>query len=486
MEATERDGTWIGSTPVGVVTARRRRGGPLLVDRPAAGRFRDLEPLILRDGLPVVDGAVLRPVRDIPPEFGARCGWYDGDDRTVLLTQFPEAYFGEPMILVAEGDRVIRAYPVDETSLIGEDGAVVDLVDGGLRISAGGAVASLPRSPRYREEEAAFHAGGTPLSGTVIVPEGPGLRPAAVVVNGAAGGQRDLARLLAQPLLDAGLAVLIYDKAGHGRSGGAGEPSTFDQANTAAAGMDLLGERSDVDEARVGLMGFSNGMWAVPMVAARRRVAFVAGIGSPGVSMAESEVHRRTKVLREAGVGSATVTAVAEAWRCLFAIAGAGTATEEQTGRLDRVLRALATAEDLSRYEVPDFVRENPMLSPIPPSVPVEDLLAMVSGDPDPQLTYDPAADYGRMRCPVFLQYGSDDTSVPVAASVAQIEKALGDSGARATIRVYTGLEHMLNLVPDDYTGLAPEAVMYQFHRFRFGDGVRHDLTSWLREVLRC
>jgi dienelactone hydrolase len=90
------------------------------------------------------------------------------------------------------------------------------------------------------------------------------------------------------------------------------------------------------------------------------------------------------------------------------------------------------------------------------------------------------------VRCPVFLQYGSEDTSVPVAASIESIERAFSHSGVRPTIRVYPGLEHMLNVVPDDITGLAPEAAMYGFHRFRFGPGTSQDLTDWLRHTVRA
>ena len=142
------------------------------------------------------------------------------------------------------------------------------------------------------------------------MPDTAGPHPAAVIVHGAAGGQRDFCRLLIAPLLDAGVAALIYDKAGHGRSGGE-SPSIFDQAIAAQAGHNLLGTMPGIDVRRRGLLGLSNGMWAVPMAAACcPDVAFIAGIGAPGVSMGDSEVHRRTKLLRDAGVSAGTVAAV--------------------------------------------------------------------------------------------------------------------------------------------------------------------------------
>ena len=88
--------------------------------------------------------------------------------------------------------------------------------------------------------------------------------------------------------------------------------------------------------------------------------------------------------------------------------------------------------------------------------------------------------DYERLDCPIFLQYGADDTSVPVGASVARLTPALRHP--RSAIRVYPGLEHSLNVLPRDVTGLSPEEAGYLFHRFRYGAGVRAELVAWLRE----
>ncbi len=455
----------IGAIDDGVVIVRTSHDGQLTVDFPGQRRYRVPHPANL-------DGVHLAPVRPIPATMDSVAGWYESPDRRLLLTQVPEAYFGEPMVLLAESDQIMRAYPVGESRLLADDGTEISLTAGGLTLTAGGTTVSLARSSRWREEPVTFEAGGGTLAGTVVVPASPGPHPAAVLVHGAAGGQRDFCRLQAQPLLEAGVAVLIYDKAGHGRSGGPTNPSIFDQAAAAEAGLALLAAHADIDPRRVGLAGFSNGMWAVPMVAARRPVAFVVGIGAPGVSMAASEVHRRTKVLRECGVSETTIAAVGEAWQCIFDVAGTG--RTDAMERLDQALAAVAQAPDLDRYEVPGYVVQNPMLSAVPPMIAAAELAAMLPAEADPQLVYDPATDYARISCPVFLQYGSDDTSVPVAASVRAIV-----TGGPLTVRVYPGLEHMLNIVPM-LDGLSAEESMFQFHSFRFGPDVWRDLIDWL------
>jgi pimeloyl-ACP methyl ester carboxylesterase len=243
--------------------------------------------------------------------------------------------------------------------------------------------------------------------------------------------------------------------------------------------MEALASRPEIDASRVGLAGLSNGMWAVPMIAARRGAAFVAGVGSPGVSMGESEVHRRVKVLRESGVGLDSLAAAADAWRCLFAIVADGP-TEDVTARLGQALDILSGAGDLDRYEVPDYVRENPMLSPIPPLIAVTDLVEMVGAERDTQVSHDPAADYARIVCPVLLQYGADDTSVPVEAS----KDAVLAAAPHVDVRVHAGLEHLLNVLPSGITGLSAEGLMYEYHEFRFGEGVWAELTEWLRATV--
>ena len=474
-EETYDGGVWIGATTDGVVIARLR-DGELLVDRPARRTFGDPAPVLHATEPPVVDGVTLAPVAPHPLGLATRSGCYEGEGRQLLLTHIPESYFGEPMILLADGDHVVRAYALDESRVIAEDGRVVDLIEGAIRVD--GVV--FARSTRFIERTVSFSVDGVDLAGTVIIPPGDGPHPAAVLLHGAAGGQRDWCRLQATPILAAGVAVLIYDKAGHGVSSG-DEPSIFEQADAGQAAMDLLATMPGIDPARIGLAGFSNGMWAVPMIAARHGAAFVAGVGSPGVSMAESEVHRRVKVLRESGIGPASLDAAAEAWRCIFAIVSEGP-TDPAVARLGRALQALTAAPDLDRYEIPDYVRENPMLSPIPPLIPVAELVGMLSAERDLQLGHDPAVDYARISCPVFLQYGADDTSVPVDASVAAVRAA----APHAELRVYPGLEHKLNVLPADVTGLSPEDLMYQYHHFRYGNGVWAELTDWLRETVRA
>jgi pimeloyl-ACP methyl ester carboxylesterase len=284
-------------------------------------------------------------------------------------------------------------------------------------------------------------------------------------------------------LVRANVAALIYDKPGFGESAGSHGATIFSQAEAVEAALDYLRARSDI--LGVGLWGFSNGMWAVPMVAARRaEVAFVAGVGSPGVTMAASESHRRTGVLRNAGVPREVVETVGVAWRLIFTALGEGRLDESKTQNLNQLLRGLAAEPALARVPLPGYARVNPVLSPIPPPT-VNAVLAYLNGTPDPELDYDPAADYQRIHCPVFLQYGANDLNVPVPESENRIRDALETAGNRhVTIRIYPDAGHMLNVVPpttrNAADNLSAEEAEYLMLDFRFTAGALEELQSWM------
>jgi hypothetical protein len=126
---------WIGLSSGGVIIARAGEGA-LLVDRPAQRRYR--EPIVHSGG--AVDGVVLRPMPPLPADLADRTGWYAGGGRRLLLTQIPEAYFGEPMILVEEGGAIGRAYPFDDGTLVTDDGELLHLTEDGGVESAHGAL----------------------------------------------------------------------------------------------------------------------------------------------------------------------------------------------------------------------------------------------------------------------------------------------------------------------------------------------------------
>jgi hypothetical protein len=59
-----------------------------------------------------------------------------------------------------------------------------------------------------------------------------------------------------------------------------------------------------------------------------------------------------------------------------------------------------------------------------------------------------------------------------------------GDLAPPSGTAMVRPLRHMLNVIPDAVTGLAPEEATYLFHGVRYGPDVKADLTAWLRATL--
>jgi pimeloyl-ACP methyl ester carboxylesterase len=128
--------------------------------------------------------------------------------------------------------------------------------------------------------DAKFLSGGVTISGTVEIP--PNIWAAAVLVQGSGRAERmtGFARWLASQ----GVASLTYDKRGVGKSGGvyAGPevgtnnvtPANLNLlAGDAAAAFRELARRIPNHRVPIGLIGFSQGGWIVPLAAIRTSAA---------------------------------------------------------------------------------------------------------------------------------------------------------------------------------------------------------------------
>lgn len=130
-------------------------------------------------------------------------------------------------------------------------------------------------------------SGGVTLAGSLLVPQGHGPFPAAVLVSGFGPQDRDgggADRRLGEGLARRGLVVLRYDKRGIGASGG--DPLSWLDARPlaadAAAAVRLLAGIPGIDTARVTLVGHSQG-GDLAFAAARRSPATrVVSLSAPG------------------------------------------------------------------------------------------------------------------------------------------------------------------------------------------------------------
>ena len=159
--------------------------------------------------------------------------------------------------------------------------------------------------PRPNDENVSIPANGFNLAGTLSKPATvpapvkgkPARLPAIVLVGGSGQTDRNenvfgipIFLQLANALADGGFIVLRYDKRGVAQSGGRPESATLtDYADDLRAAVRYLGERKDVDDDRIAVIGHSEGA-SVALIAAKddkkiRALVSIAGLGSPGADL---------------------------------------------------------------------------------------------------------------------------------------------------------------------------------------------------------
>lgn len=302
----------------------------------------------------------------------------------------------------------------------------------------------------YIVEEVRFRnpEGGHILAGTLTVPEGSGPHPGAVLISGSGPQDRDEALLGHKPFLvlsdhltRAGVAVLRFDDRGVGDSeGDFGSATTHDFATDVEAATSYLATRPEVDPARVGLVGHSEGGLIAPIVAADMgKVAYVVLLAGPGVTGAEILKAQQRLILEADGATAAQIALAQEGQeRMLNVLAHAGP-DEDVTPGIEEILHA----------SFAELTPEERAAQGMGTEEAVEEAInATVRQVTSPWfrtfVTYDPRPTLERIRVPVLAINGEKDLQVPWEENLGEIEAALGRAGnSDVTIRALPDLNHL-------------------------------------------
>jgi dienelactone hydrolase len=147
------------------------------------------------------------------------------------------------------------------------------------------------------------------LAGEIVLPPGAGPHPGIVFVHGSGPATRDDYREWSYYFAANGIAALIYDKRGAGASSGDYRRATFhDLAADAAAAARLLRTRPEIDPAKVGMSGGSQGAWVAPIAAGLdSALAFLIPTGGGPVTPAVQEIYRRARIVSDSGYPASIV-----------------------------------------------------------------------------------------------------------------------------------------------------------------------------------
>jgi len=238
----------------------------------------------------------------------------------------------------------------------------------------------------HREIDIGWRSAGldlTRLYGTLYLPPGRGPHAVMIIHNGSNRWTRVGWNALFALFTSHGIGLVSYDKRGVGASGGEccpyREPFYFAHlAGDLIGAAQLLVDHPDIDPARIGLYGFSQGGWVVPIAAAGAPERFaVVFIGSgPTVTLGEELLY------------------------------------SELTGDAD------CMPSELTEEEI------DAALDAAGPSL------------------FDPVPYLERMPQPSLWQYCVDDTSIPVQRSVGILQSLVATQGRRFTTQLFADCNH--------------------------------------------
>ncbi|MGD9900628.1 MAG: alpha/beta hydrolase family protein [Calditrichaceae bacterium] len=145
-----------------------------------------------------------------------------------------------------------------------------------------------------RKEHVRISSNGVILDAVLATPRlqrGP--FPAAVVIPGSAPVTKEDLDGYIRIFVPRGLAILLYDKRGVGKSTGKYKPIEIhdseillgDLADDASSAISFLSSHPDIDSAKTGLIGVSQAGWIMPLAASRNSgVKYIASISGPAVT----------------------------------------------------------------------------------------------------------------------------------------------------------------------------------------------------------
>lgn len=331
-----------------------------------------------------------------------------------------------------------------------------------------------PQTPHapfpYRSEEVTYENrdAEVKLAGTLTLPVGKGPFPAVLLITGSGAQDRDETILGHKPFLviadyltRRGIAVLRVDDRGVGGSTGSSSSATSeDFAGDALAGVSFLKGRKEIDPARIGLIGHSEGGIIGPIAAARSRdVAFIvmmAGTGLPGTEILKVQGEL---IAKAEGASESELKYSRDARQRLMDIflreKDEAAARVKLTAALKEVIAAMPEAEKKALAEQG-----------------ADNTEAMMDQFNNAWfrsfLLYDPRPALKKVHCPVLALNGEKDLQVEAKPNLGEIEKALQAGGNQDVKTIeFPGLNHLFQPCktgsPSEYatieTTLAPEVL---------------------------
>jgi pimeloyl-ACP methyl ester carboxylesterase len=318
-----------------------------------------------------------------------------------------------------------------------------------LKRSEKAAALNRPQEPKrpfpYAEEEVTYEnkKAGVKFAGTLTLPWSGAPFPAVLLITGSGAQDRDETILghkpfmvLADYLTRRGIAVLRVDDRGVGGStGSTPQSTTADFVDDVLAGVAYLKGRKEINPAKIGLIGHSEGGIIAPWAASKSNdIAFIVLLAGTGLTGEEIMYLQGQSGLEKNGASKELLAFEHTIQSRLFALVRAekddAAVVKKSEEIMDEELNKLdeATKKDLGGVKK-GFGAQSKMIT-----TPWFRFF----------LTYDPRLALRQVKCPVLALNGEKDFQVDPKVNLPVIEATLREGGNKdATVKILPNLNHL-------------------------------------------
>ncbi len=283
----------------------------------------------------------------------------------------------------------------------------------------------LPPYP-YRNENVTFkNKHGNELSGTLSLLEETGVAsPVVILISGSGPQNRDSEifghkpfLVIADDLVQKGIAVLRFDERGVGQSeGNFKTATTLDFANDVEAAVSFLLNKKNVNFNTIGLIGHSEGGLVASMVAARSKyIDFAVLLGTPGIPGDEILYTQSQKILEKSNIDKSRIDKISTVNRKSYDLIKKSKNQKQLRNELEHHIQKSISSLDLL-HQKPKHLDDQQYSQQLVDQMLSPWFLFFVKSDPKKYLK--------KMKCPVLAVYGENDVQVLPDENLIALKKA--------------------------------------------------------------
>lgn len=320
---------------------------------------------------------------------------------------------------------------------------------------------------------------GNKLSGTLTSPKNGNNLPGVVLITGSGAQNRDEEIMghkpfwvIADYLSKNGIAVLRYDDRGVGKSEGIfSDATTLDFADDAEAAFNFLKTQANIDSAKTGLIGHSEGGMIAQIISSRNQdIAFIILLAAPGMKGDDLLVLQAELINRASGTSEKEIRKASKINKKIYSIVK--NEDNEQTAKykIYKILKKVKTGLSKEESEESGFSEEY-----------IQQIISQINSNWFRTFfRLDPVKYLENVKCPVFALNGSLDLQVPPDENLSIIEQTLILSGnPKIEIKELDGLNHLFQ---PSKTGLPNE---YNLIETTFDESTLILILSYITELPR-